>query len=143
MLKPIAAAAIVLLCVVLAEGAIAKPLSGKDAANEFSSENAQCAAYYVIGEKCLGEQQDEKLRQSFKAAQSASNRSVFLFGKQAGLSDAALHARNELAVKQAIKDIDSNCQNISVLLNKYADFCKSVMEDPVARVNTLLRVGKQ
>jgi len=62
-------------------------------------------------------------------------------GKLAGLSEKATLARVDLAMKSVMDDTDKNCVNISVILNKYGEFCKALLENPSRKLEELTNQG--
>jgi hypothetical protein len=54
----------------------------------------------------------------------------YSIGKAAGMSDKAIKAHFALVLDSLLNDIDKNCVNISVILEKYATFCKELAENP-------------
>lgn len=73
-----------------------------------------------------------------KATANAFNEMAINSGKMAGLSPTALLARTEILTSEMIGDIDNDCVNISVLLNKYAKTCKALMETSNERIARIL-----
>lgn len=43
-------------------------------------------------------------------------------------------ARIEMALKSMLKDIDNKLSNAAIVINKYGEFCKELLENPEARL---------
>ena len=52
-------------------------------------------------------------------------------------------ARTEIDLKEMNADIDNDCINVAVLLNKYADFCKDLLEHSSDRLQAIISGPKQ
>ena len=122
----------------------AQGLSKTDAANEMSAEYAACYAFYSAGITCFGSggplKGDERI--SFEAARDTAAEREYIYGKLAGASHAALVARGKIALKSVMGDMNGNCVNVAVVLDKYAQSCKSLMQDPNARALQLMTKGR-
>jgi hypothetical protein len=133
---------------ILATGLMVAPalgggLSKEEAVREFSSECAQCAAYFGLSIRCFvssgqlqGEDKTsmEKTRDFFQLMQYST-------GKAAGMSDKAIEAHFALVLQSINNAIDKNCVNISVILKKYAKFCKALGENPDQQLDQLMTKG--
>lgn len=100
-------------------------------ANNFAHENMICGAYYMFVSKCMGNRgsNDKPLADQYMyAAKIFVGRSISA-GKTIGLSDKATNARMSIAIDDMKSDTENNCINISVLYQKYAHKCKSLMDD--------------
>lgn len=119
------------------------PLDVDDATNELSSEYAECAALFHIGLRCFGDQlaTEPQAKKNYEASASLATKMVYALGKQSGVSDAALLARSELAMKQLTGLIEQSCRNISVIQLRYGDRCKGLMNNPAQRLQELQTVG--
>jgi hypothetical protein len=123
--------------------ALGAGLSKQEALNEFSSECAQCAAYFGLSHRCFvssGQLQgDDKasVEESFKFFYELQ----YATGEAAGMSDKAIEARFALALKSLFNDMDKNCVNISVIIKKYGKFCKALAENPDQLLDQLIKKG--
>lgn len=106
--------------------------------NEISSEMSQCAAYYAIGTYCVGESLEATSKRNIDAAMLAANNYAILFGKEASLSNQALLSRNKMFPKSLLNEMDGNCVNIAVLLSKYGESCRLLIEHPDVRLEELI-----
>jgi hypothetical protein len=61
-------------------------------------------------------------------------------GKLAGMSDEAT-AHFAMVLDSINNDIDKNCVNISVIIKKYAKFCKALAENPDQLLDQLMTKG--
>jgi hypothetical protein len=122
-------------------GSRAQALSKVDALNELSNEFAQCYAFYRIELSCSEAQLTPDVKAGLTNAIDTTIRSIYLYGRAAGVSDAASLANVKLAFKSLMADTNTNCLNISVILVKYADSCKALVEHPETRFNQLITNG--
>lgn len=120
----------------------AAPLTLEDASNELSADASQCAAFYAISIHCFSDRLDEANRKDFEAGQQMASTITYMGGKKAGMSDKAVMARVELAMQQLEDDINKSCVNISVILNKYAKSCQSLIRNPEGRLRQLQAGGR-
>jgi hypothetical protein len=122
------------------------PAAGQDAAvlkkrlNNFAHENTTCGVYYTFVSVCLGKDRpgNEAARQYLVASETFFERALKT-GKLAGVSDKAQAARASIAADDMRSEMDGDCTNISVLLQKHAKSCKSLFEDGPAQLNSFLR----
>lgn len=99
-----------------------------DRLNELSQTASECAAFYEIGSYCAGDKMDQEATTRTRNSIKTMNYAMFLSGKAAGLSQEALLARNSLTLKTLMGRMSNNCINFSILLNSYADLCRSMGE---------------
>jgi len=114
------------------------PWTQRDALNEASSEAAQCHAYYAVSQKCAEDSGQTALSAQLQDAIDSSSKIQFLTGRAAGMSDQALLASLQLTLEAANSSIGNSCVNVSVLIVKYADHCKRLIENPQSRIQTLM-----
>ena len=117
-------------------------LSKEEAINEFSSECAQCAGYFTVSSRCFvssGQLQGED-KASIKTT-TFFYQLQYSAAKAAGVSDKATEARFALVLDAISNDMDKNCVNITVLIKKYAKFCKTLAEYPDQILNQLITRG--
>jgi hypothetical protein len=132
---------LILAALLTATPAFAGGMLALEAFNEFSQENAQCAAFYSEIIHCFSGWGDARFnaeqRADYEKIRDAAAERQVLAGKKAGLSDKAEVARSQLAMKSVLGEIDNDCVNISVILNKYGAFCKALIENPAQRLEQL------
>ena len=107
--------------------------------NNFSHEAQECNVYNIFAAQCFKDKADAELRAKLQANANAFTELAYNSGKLAGLSTKAMLARTEMISKQMIEDLDKDCVNISVLLNKYAKSCKVFMETSNERITRILQ----
>jgi hypothetical protein len=64
---------------------------------------------------------------------------AFIVGKSVGVSQEAFAARLRLTNQSLMKDIDKDCGNMSILLERYATFCKALAQHPDQRLQQLIQ----
>jgi hypothetical protein len=94
-----------------------------------SHDMTTCTVFYMLSGKCLGKDKPELSEQIEKAASMMANLAV-LTGKHAGLKDDALVARTNTQMAKLQAQTGRNCDNISVLLNRYGESCKALAKHP-------------
>lgn len=97
------------------------------AMNNLAHDYAICSAYYALmseGSKKSGKEIEGMLDLSFKAFQM----SVELTNQK------LTTARVELSVKDMKEDMDNNWSNASIVINKYAYFCRDLFDKPEERM---------
>jgi hypothetical protein len=97
--------------------------------NYMSQDMTTCTVFYMLSGKCLGKDNPELSEQIEKAASKMANLAV-LTGKHAGLDDDALVARTNSKMAKMQAQTGQNCDNISVLLDRYGESCKSLASHP-------------
>lgn len=112
----------------------------QEAMNEFSSEVAECAAYFSITLICVANSGkiDKADLAGYEKMREAYLELLFRTGKLAGVSGKASLARFELYLKDMMKETDKECINIAVLLNRYGASCRFVLEHPDRRLEQFL-----
>ena len=94
-----------------------------------ANDYAECAAYYVIAAEGLRKTGDDKLAdKTMDISKKATEYAIQLSNQR------VTEARVELAFDKQRKMIDNDYSNFSILILKYADMCKEVMENPDKRL---------
>lgn len=114
------------------------PWTKQDALHEASSEAAQCAAYYAVAKKCAENGGRLALSNRLQRAFDSASELQFFTGRAAGMTKRAMRASLKLSLKVAEESIRSSCVNISVLIVKYSDACKFLLEHPDDRIQILM-----
>lgn len=110
------------------------------ALNNFSHENMTCGAYYGLVSVCL--QRDPKgdsVSTTYAEEMQIFNKRGIDTGKLAGLSDKALLARSQIEVEEMKSEVDNNCSNLAILLQKHAKTCKALMENGPAQLQAMIQ----
>lgn len=91
--------------------------------NEWHSRMAECFAYYKIAAEGMRNNGDERTANAYETSAEVMLGWMFLTHRpETGT------ARVELYVKEQIKAMHNNYANISILINRYADSCKVLVE---------------
>jgi len=107
--------------------AISYALDSNEAKSNLASEFATCTAYYSLMEHAMerrqenGEQFEQAGYLSYVLATELSNEEV-------------TKARMELDVKEMMKEINNDWSNGAILINKYAEHCKNIIENTETRM---------
>jgi hypothetical protein len=105
--------------------------------NNLSSDLQQCFIYNTVGAQCFGEK-EPALKARIQAIADQQNNLSISVGRMAGISDKAFLARTEMFMKEMKDDLENDCINISVILNKHAMKCKSLMEGFERRLDVIV-----
>ena len=101
--------------------------------NNISDEYCNCAAYFmIVSEGFKRSNEIETAEQYIKVSETAL-KFADDFAKQSRTEEMAVKvtsARMEMYTKSMIKEIGNNIENISILMNKYGQRCKYIMEEP-------------
>jgi hypothetical protein len=127
-----------LFMTIIAGSAFAQAPTAQEIANQASQDSSDCLAFYSIGRQCVSNTTTNFNDAGFMASINSATKLTYMFGKTAGMSDAALLARIHLSAKGLMSSMDNDCVNVAVILDKYADSCKALLEHPEARLNALL-----
>jgi hypothetical protein len=106
-----------LAAVLVGAPALGAGLSLEEALNAFSSECAQCAAYFGLSHRCFvssGQLQGDD-KASIVESLKFFYELQYATGKAVGMSDKAIEGRFGLALDSINNDMDNDCVNISVI----------------------------
>ena len=134
---------LILATVLVAAPALGAGLSKEEALNAFSSECAQCAAYFGLSHRCFvssGQLQGDD-KASIVESLKFFYELQYATGKAVGMSDKAIEGRFGLALHSINNDMDNDCVNISVIKKKYGKFCKALAENPDQQLKLLMKEG--
>ena len=102
--------------------------------NNLSLEYTECQHYYLIASEAVKTNDpDTNMIKNFLQSSKLSSQLAFMYGQDAGMTVEAMLARSEILVKKMLKPLNNNYANISILLNKYGEKCKSMLETPEVR----------
>ena len=76
---------------------------------------------------------DSDVIKNFLQSSKLSSELAFMYGQEAGMTVEAMLARTKILVNEMLKPLNNNYANISILLNKYGEKCKSMIETPEVR----------
>jgi hypothetical protein len=108
--------------------------------NNFSHECLVCNAFYSTVGLCLAKsQEDPELTNRYQSGANLFWRLAVDTGRIAEVSDQAIAARFELVMAGLMKDIDESCTNIAVILLKYGEKCKSLLEAGPSQLDEIAR----
>lgn len=108
-----------------------------NAFHEFSTECARCAAFYGLTAEALRGDPREGTEELVTANERLYELLVAA-GSALVDNEKVMEARLTLWGRQMLEDIDGTWNNFEILFVKHADFCKSLVEDPHARMVTLI-----
>ena len=128
----------VLALIAIACSAHAQDESKADVLNELSYDYAECTVFYKLSQQCFKNQAPPSQQAIWEKAAERAREASTMFGRAGGLSLEALKARYLMAVNSMAEHTSKNCINVSVQLVKYADKCKLLIEDPMARLKQIL-----
>ena len=76
---------------------------------------------------------DSNIIKNFLQSSKLSSELAFMYGQEAGMTVEAMLARTKILVNEMLKPLNNNYANISILLNKYGEKCKSMLDTPEVR----------
>ena len=102
--------------------------------NNLSSEYTECMHYYLIASEAIKTNDpDSKMIKNSINSSNLASKLAFMYGEEAGMTVDGMVARSKLYADDMLKSLDNNYANISVLLIKYGDQCKGMIENPEVR----------
>ena len=102
--------------------------------NNLSSEYTECQHYYLIASEAMKTNDpDAKIIKNALDSSKLAGELAFMYGDEAGMSVEAMLARTKILVNEMLKPLNNNYANISILLNKYGEKCKSMLDTPEVR----------
>jgi hypothetical protein len=130
-------------CIVVATAHAQSTKDDKDwATNELSSEMTECGQYFLVSWACFKDFPSTRAEAAAKVNRAASDQISELalrVGKSIGMSEQAVAARARLANDTLNKEINNNCANLSILQERYANFCKKLSRRPDERLKELVQ----
>ena len=109
--------------------------------NELSGEMLECAVFFAIGSQCVKGHPDPSAPETVESAMKAFDELLDMAidtGRKAGLSQAAITARQKMTTDAMMKLMGGQCINIAVVIERYADFCEQLHRDADPRLQELL-----
>lgn len=100
--------------------------------SDLASEFSVCSAYYGVLSQGVKNDPDAKKR--------FQDMSVYSMELSVNFSnmDVAL-ARVEIDAKQMMKEMNNHYSNGAIIINKYGDKCKTLLESPEKRINEMMQ----
>ena len=111
-----------------------------DVMNELAGEMLECSSYFLILAQCVESHPDPrapKIAENYRHSAQQLGTLAITVGRSIGITDEATEARTKLSFGQQMKSIKNNCINISVLLERYSDFCALMGRTPDKRMEEL------
>tara|TARA_B100000965_G_C19400363_1_gene672994 strand:+ start:300 stop:719 length:420 start_codon:yes stop_codon:yes gene_type:complete len=104
--------------------------------NNLQEDFTTCYTYFKIAEEGLsrGKNVDEKTIAGLRRSSEISLQSAYLVGEELNMKIEAMKARVKMSFEKMQKEIGSDFINFSVILDKYAYYCKEVIEKPEERM---------
>ena len=128
---------ILVICSLLDGNAYAETVEEKRSSyiyNNLSSEYTECQHYYLIASEAMKTNDpDSKIIKNAIDSSKLAGELAFMYGDEAGMTVDGMLARTKLLVDDMLKSMDNNYANISVLLVRYGEKCKSMIETPEVR----------
>lgn len=103
--------------------------------NEVLSETLACAAYYSIAVEGMSRRDENDPVSRMEQIIDNLLTGAFVIAETINMKREAVKIRFKWSVRDQMELIDHNMVNISILIDKYADFCKQIYEsDPKIRM---------
>jgi hypothetical protein len=112
------------------------------ATNELSSEMVECGQYFLLSWVCFKDMPNpeaEAVANNYRAASDQINQLAFQVVRSVGLTERAHAARMKMANDSLMKEINKSCVNFSILQERYATFCKNLLQHPDQRYRDLVQ----
>jgi NTP pyrophosphatase (non-canonical NTP hydrolase) len=105
----------------------------KEVFNNVTDEYATCTAYFSIVSEGLNRSNEFDSAKDYQKVMETSLSYAFVSaqeGRTTEMTGKVVSAKVELNMKSMTEEIGNDIGNISILMNKYGDRCKDIMEDP-------------
>ena len=104
--------------------------------NNLQEDFTTCYSYYKIAGEGIsrGKDLDQETIEGLNRSADIALQSAYLIGQQLNMKTEAMSARVEMAFQKMSDEMGSDFINFSVILNKYAYYCKDVIEKPEQRM---------
>ena len=96
-------------------------------------EHASCYVFYKISEEGLNRDTTKPKVNYTSTTESLINKMIIL-GNYSSIKEETIIAKIELSMKDLKNQMGSDFKNYSILLNKYGQFCKDLVEKPDNRM---------
>lgn len=100
--------------------------------NNLSHEAADCTAYLILVQNCIGES-DQALADTYGVMAQRALQAALVFGEGANLLPETTTARVEMSAKGMMERVGQSCSNVSILLNEKSEVCRQLVESPESR----------
>ena len=104
--------------------------------NNLQEDFTTCYSYFKIAEEGLsrGSKTNQDTTSGLRRSADISLESAYLVGKQLNMKTEAMTARVKMSFEKMQKEMGSDFINFSIVLDKYAYYCKEVIEKPEERM---------
>jgi hypothetical protein len=116
------------------------------AANNAGHEMTECAAYFGVVAQGLRQTPGETFQKTSADYEQLMKNAVAFALNYAELINQkpeAVQARLKLSIEDMMSQMDRDYVNVSILMAKYAEPCRNVMDDPEARLNHWISKAEQ
>lgn len=96
-------------------------------------EHANCYVFYKISEEGLNRDTTKPKVNYTNITDSLINK-MSILGKQSSIKQETILAKIELSMKDLKNQMNGDFKNYSIILNKYGQFCKDLVEKPENRM---------
>ena len=104
--------------------------------NNLQEDFTTCYSYYKIAGEGIsrGRELDKDAVDGLNRSANISLESAYLIGQQLNMKTEAMTARVKMAFERMQEEMGSDFINFSIILDKYAYYCKDVIEKPEERM---------
>jgi len=104
--------------------------------NNLQEDFTTCYCYYKIAGEGIsrGRELDQEAINGLNRSANIALESAYLIGQQLNMKTEAMSARVNMAFQKMQDEMGSDFINFSVILDKYAYYCKDVIEKPELRI---------
>ena len=104
--------------------------------NNLQEDFTTCYSYYKIAGEGIsrGRELDQEAIDGLNRSADIALESAFLIGQQLNMKTEAMSARVKMSFQTMQEEMGSDFINFSIILDKYAYYCKEVIEKPEMRM---------
>jgi hypothetical protein len=96
-------------------------------------EHANCYVFYKISEEGLN-RDTTKPKVNYASITDSLINKMLILGKHSSIKEETILAKIELSMKDLKNQMGGDFKNYSIILNKYGQFCKDLVEKPENRM---------
>ncbi len=121
----------------IAASAASPPSDETKALAQLTDDLAECYAYYAITAQCVSADASAELKSGLNRSSQLVSSEIAQYGQRAGMKAEAALAEIDLMMKDQMDTIGKSCINYSILLDRYGASCKSISENPSAKLKQI------
>ncbi len=108
-------------------------LEAEAAWGRLSDEHIECSEFYSVVMVCEEKANDKSLAERARRLQDTMLERTVRITAKAKMKFETIDARGKLSRDSMLAEIGKDCRNLSILLAKYGEACRSLFENPKLR----------